>query len=163
MLLLFFTTIALASSPPLAPGAAARSLSFMTVGGAKLAIAQQMASNPHIDRACVQRLGSYALARPFETALEQQLTKAQLDNANKYYTTPLAKRYMEFRLQQLSGEMGSKINNPVSLTAVELNKVTEFGASDTGIALNRFNSKGNQKTSKVLLPEIDALFKQCWK
>jgi len=106
MLLLLFTTIALASSPPLAPGAAARSLSFMTVGGAKLAIAHQMASNPHIDQACVQRMGGYALAHPFEAALEQQLTKAQLENANKYYTTPLAKRYIEFRLQQLSGEMG---------------------------------------------------------
>ena len=142
---------------------AARALSFMAVSGAKITIAHQMASNPHVDQACVQQLDDYALSSAFEPALEQQLTKTQLDNANKYYATPLAKRYTDFKLQQLSGVAGGKINNPVSLTALQLNKVTEFGASDTGIALNKFSSKGNKKTAAVLIPAITALFKQCWK
>ncbi|HJP96746.1 MAG TPA: hypothetical protein VJ843_05265 [Candidatus Saccharimonadales bacterium] len=122
-----------------------------------------MTNNPHVDLACVQQLNDYALASAFEPALEQQLTKAQLDNADKYYATPLAKRYTAFRLQQLSGVVGSKIKKPVSLTALQLNQVTEFGASDTGVALNKFNSKGNKKTAAILIPAITALFKQCWK
>ena len=143
------------------PGAAAKALSFVAIGGTKLAVTHETPSNPGLDRECVLKLDDYALSEMFEGLLHQQLTEAQIAGANHFYSAPLAGKFNQFTLQQILVAKGKKVDSPMKLTASEVAAVNSFATSESGIALTKVASQSNTDMTAKLFPALTSLLWPC--
>ncbi|WP_148040965.1 hypothetical protein [Montanilutibacter psychrotolerans] len=160
--LLSFVSIAREQQPSAAtPGPAARALSFVAIGSAKLAVVHGTSSDPGWDRECVLQLDDYALSGMFEELLRQQLSEKQLADADRFYSTPFAAKYNQVTLQQVLFVNGKKTDSPIELTASEVEQANSFSTSEAGNALTTAASQSNAETASKLRPALVAILGQC--
>lgn len=162
--LLFVLCLSLLSGVVVAaePGPTARALSFVTIGGVKLAARAAPADNARVDPACVLAIDDHAIAGVFAELLDRQLSDEQRAAADAFYASANGDKLNRFTVQFLAIENGFALTEePIQITAAEKADMEAFAQTDAGLALARLTARTNLDTVAALGPALRPLLDAC--